>query len=347
MSERVFVAMSGGVDSSVSAHLLKEAGYDVSGIHLELSPNLKATPEADHADLERTCRLINIPLFYLHLETEFRNRVIEYFCEEYSHGRTPNPCIRCNKNIKFGLLLDRVTEMGGDYLATGHYARVEPAEAGYRLLKGVDPRKDQSYFLYVLGQKELARVRFPVGGMRKAEVKQAAASLGLPAATRRESQDICFIPDNDNRAFISSHLTLTPGEIVNTEGQVLGRHQGLAYYTVGQRQGTGISARDRLYVIRLDTAANRLVLGAQSQLFSSRLTACNLTWISGQSPQDSIEVAAKVRYRSAEAEATLRVEGEKAEVCFQEPQKALAPGQSVVFYQGDVVLGGGIIGETA
>ncbi len=246
MSERVFVAMSGGVDSSIAAYLLKEAGYDVMGVHMELSPNPKLAPKADHADLERTCQLMRIPLYYLHFENEFSNRVIEYFCEEYSRGRTPNPCIRCNKNIKFGLLLNKVLEMGGDYLATGHYARVVHEEAGYNLLKGVDRYKDQSYFLYVLGQKELARVLFPVGGMHKAEVKQLAAKLGLPAAVRRESQDICFIPDKDSHAFIASHVTSKPGDIVDTEGRVMGKHRGLAHYTIGQRQGMRVSAQRKI-----------------------------------------------------------------------------------------------------
>jgi tRNA-uridine 2-sulfurtransferase len=344
MSKRVFAAMSGGVDSSVTVRLLQEAGYEVEGIHLELSPELQAIPEPDHADLETTCRMLKIPLHYLHLEKEFDSRIIDYFCEEYSRGRTPNPCIRCNKTIKFGLLLEKVLEMGGDYLATGHYARVEYYENGYRLLKGTDPQKDQSYFLYVLGQKELSRVLFTVGGMCKSEVKKMAVSLGLPAAERRESQDICFIPDNDSRAFLARRLAPKPGEIVDIEGNVLGQHRGLGYYTIGQRQGAGISAREPLYVIRLDSETNRLVMGSRSQLFKNNLIAYNLNWILGKAPEGEIEVRAKVRYRSPEFKATVRVKDEVAEVHFAEPQRAIAPGQSVVFYQGEMVLGGGIIG---
>jgi tRNA-specific 2-thiouridylase len=347
MSARVFVAMSGGVDSSVAAHLLKKAGYAVTGIHLELSSKAKIAPDAEHADLEHTCRLLDIPLHYLDLEREFDNRIIAYFCAEYSRGRTPNPCIRCNKYIKFGLLLDKVREMGGDHLATGHYARVETASTGYRLLKGIDQSKDQSYFLYVLGQAELARVLFPLGGMYKSEVKQLAAGWGLPAASRPESQDICFIPGNDNRAFIATRLTLEPGEIVDVNGNVLGRHEGLAYYTIGQRQGIGVSSSERLYVTGLDIAKNRLIIGPPSQLFKHRLVASELNWISGEVPESNLEVSVKIRYRSQESRATLRIEGKKADVCFDKPQRALAPGQSVVFYQGDIVLGGGIIGETA
>jgi tRNA-specific 2-thiouridylase len=341
MSEKVFVAMSGGVDSSVAAYLLKEAGYDVSAIHLELSP-----PAADHSELERTCQLLGIPLHYLHLEKEFRERVIDYFCEEYSRGRTPNPCVRCNKNFKFGLLLDKVKEMGGDYLATGHYARVEKTGSGCRLLKGIDPVKDQSYFLYALGQAELKHILFPIGGMLKSEVKKLAADKGLPAWVRKESQDICFIPDDDSRAFLSAHITGSPGEIVDLEGKVLGRHRGLAFYTVGQRQGMGISAAGRLYVVRLEAGTNRLMIGPDSALFKKRLIAYNLSWISGKAQEGKVKVMAKVRYRSAEAEAIIEVKGDRTEVVFTEPQRALTPGQSVVFYVGESVLGGGIIGET-
>jgi tRNA-specific 2-thiouridylase len=345
MSTRVVVAMSGGVDSTITAYLLKKAGYDVTGIHLELSPPTP-NPDLEHADLERGCQLMGIPLDYLHLETEFYEQVIRYFCEEYGQGRTPNPCIRCNKNIKFGLLLDRVRKMGGEYLATGHYARSEPSSTGYRLLKGVDQLKDQSYFLYALGQAELAQVLFPLGGMYKSEVKKLAAELRLPAASRSESQDICFIPDNDSRAFIAAHLAPEPGEIVDIDGNLLGQHQGLAYYTVGQRQGTGVSSSGRLYVIELDTRTNRLIVGPQSQLYKPSLIAHDLNWISPQL-QITLEVTGKIRYRSPEFKATLNIEGKTAKVCFDKPQRAVAPGQSVVFYQGDQVLGGGIIGETA
>jgi tRNA-uridine 2-sulfurtransferase len=346
MSKRVFTAMSGGVDSSVAAHLLKQAGYEVSGIHLELFPKTSADSERNRADLEHTCQLLQIPLHYLRPENEFKDSVINYFCEEYSRGRTPNPCIRCNKYIKFGRLLEKVLEMGGDYLATGHYARVEASQEGRHLLKGADPAKDQSYFLYVLGQKELSQVLFPVGGMRKSEVKQLAAKLGLPAAVRRESQDICFIPNNDTYAFINDHLSPKPGDIVDIEGNILGQHPGLAYYTVGQRQGMQVSASERLYVIRLEAETNRLVIGPQPQLFKKKLTAYDLNWVSGKPPQNGQEVNVKVRYRSPEVKATLQLENSKAEVCFAEPQKALAPGQAAVFYVGDEVAGGGTIGET-
>lgn len=343
MSERVFIAMSGGVDSSVSAHLLKEAGYEVAGIHLQLYPKSKEAAEKSAAELEQTCRMLDIPLHYLNLETEFSARIIGPFCREYGNGRTPNPCVQCNRNIKFGLLLDRVRELGGDYLATGHYARIEKTGSVYLLKKGLDPSKDQSYFLHVLGQKELASVLFPVGGMLKSEVKKIAAGLGLPAAEKRESQDICFIPDNDSRAFLADHLTVRPGEIVDTAGKVLGQHKGLAFYTIGQRQGMGVAASQPLYVLKMEMAANRLVVGFQPQLYLDNLTAGCVNWVSGLPPENGIEVTARVRYRTREARAVLQIELDTVQVRFAEPQWAVAPGQSVVFYQGDTVLGGGLI----
>jgi tRNA-uridine 2-sulfurtransferase len=346
MSKSVFVAMSGGVDSSVTAYLLKQAGYDVQGIHLELSHHSDQKPEMEHVGLEFTCRSLGIPLHYLHLEDRFKNLIIDYFCREYSLGRTPNPCVLCNKNIKFGLLLEKVLEMGGDYLATGHYASVKTSPEGYSLYKGVDQVKDQAYFLYVLGQKQLEHVLFPLGGMVKSQVKQMASELGFPSAVLKESQDICFIPDNDSRKFLSSRLPSQPGEIVDMEGNILGEHQGLAFYTIGQRQGMGVSAGERLYVIRLETETNRLVIGPQTQLYKSRLFTKEVNWISGSPPQGIEEVTAKLRYRSADAKAKLNFAGDRVEVCFEEPQRAIASGQSIVFYLEDRVIGGGIIEQT-
>lgn len=338
--------MSGGVDSSVTAHLLQQTGYEVQGIHLELSHNPDAQPETEHAALEHTCRLLNIPLHYLHLEDQFKAKVIDDFCREYRLGRTPNPCIRCNKNIKFGLLLDKVLELGGDYLATGHYASVKDDQSSCSLFKGADSAKDQSYFLYVLGQKQLEHILFPLSDLKKSQVKKIAADLGFPSAAARESQDICFIPNNDSRAFLAGRVTPEPGEIVDIDGNILGKHQGLAFYTVGQRQGMGVSAKERLYVIRLETGTNRLVIGPQSLLFKNSLKAKELNWVSGSPPRNGIEITAKVRYRSIEAKCALQIVGDTAEVRFDEPQRAIAAGQSVVFYQADRVLGGGIIDET-
>jgi tRNA-uridine 2-sulfurtransferase len=347
MSKSVFVAMSGGVDSSVSAYILQKAGYEVQGIHLELSHNRDTKIETEHADLEHTCRLLKIPLHYLHLEGLFQKLVIDYFCQEYCLGRTPNPCICCNKSVKFGLLLDKVLEMGGDFLATGHYAAINSDQTGYSLFKGADRSKDQSYFLYIVEQKQLKHILFPLSNTRKSQIKQLASELGFPSASLKESQDICFIPDNDSQGFLADHLKLVPGEIVDMEGKVLGEHKGLGFYTIGQRQGMGISARERLYVVQLEIGTNRLIVGPESQLYKYKLTAKELNWISGMPSPDQVEIKAKVRYRSPEAKAFLKIIGNgRVEVCFEEPQRAIAAGQSVVFYQEDRVLGGGIIEQT-
>ncbi|MBA7651039.1 tRNA-specific 2-thiouridylase MnmA [subsurface metagenome] len=336
--KRVAVAMSGGVDSSLAAALLKQAGYEVSGIYMQLWSDHNLT-----TSLEHTCHLLDIPLHKLNLETEFQSLVIDYFCQGYSLGRTPNPCIVCNQNIKFGLLLDRVLAIGADYLATGHYARIEHTPNGYRLLKATDLTKDQSYFLYTLGQRELEHLLLPLGTFSKAEVRRLAAELGLPASSRHDSQDVCFIPDNDYRSFIARHIPPKSGDIVDTEGRVLGRHDGLAQYTVGQRQGLGLASNKRLYVLKLDTATDRLVVGTRDQLLSNRLIASKLSWVAGNPPSEPRDITAKIRYGSPEASAKLYINDGLAKVQFLKPHSAITPGQAIVFYQGNAVLGGGII----
>lgn len=339
--KRVVVAMSGGVDSSLAAALLKEAGYEVSGVYMQLWSD--QNQDQTISDLEHTCQTLDIPLYKLNFETELQSLVIDYFCREYSLGRTPNPCIACNQYIKFGLLLDRVLQMGADYLATGHYARIDHSANGYRLLKAIDPTKDQSYFLYTLGQKELQHLLLPLGDLRKVEVRRLAAKLSLPTRARRDSQDVCFIPDNDYRSFVASRIPLKSGDIVDTEGKVLGKHDGLARYTVGQRQGLRLASNKRLYVLKLDAASNRLVVGSKDQLLSDTLIASKLSWVSGKAPNEPISITAKVRYKSPEATAKLQLNNGMAEVQFYQPQRAIASGQAVVFYQDDAVLGGGII----
>ncbi len=349
--QRVVVAMSGGVDSSVAAALLKEAGYDVIGVTMQIWP--KEAPEQErfggccgHEAIQaakRSAYKLGIPHFVMNFRDIFARQVIADFCQEYSSGRTPNPCIRCNQYIKFETLLERAEGLGAEFLATGHYARIDHSPDGHRLLKAVDPNKDQSYFLYTLGQKELQHLLFPVGNLHKTEVRRLAAEAGLPSSNRRDSQDVCFIPDNDYRSFVARHVPLSPGDIVDTEGKILGKHNGLAQYTVGQRQGLGLASNQRLYVLKLDAATNRLVIGGKEQLLSSRLVASKLSWVSGTAPGQINDMTAKIRYRSPEAKAELCLRDGTAEVQFHQPQSAIAPGQAIVFYQGDAVLGGGII----
>ena len=346
--------MSGGVDSSLAAALLKDAGYEVIGATMQLWPmqalewdgfsgccGLEAIVAAKQVAYE-----LGIPHYVINLRDIFTQRVIANFYQEYSLGRTPNPCIRCNQYIKFDALLQRAKGLDAHFLATGHYARIEHSPNGYSLLKAVDPTKDQSYFLYTLGQKQLQHLLFPLGNLSKVEVRRLAAELGLSTANRRESQDICFIPDNDYRSFIAKHIPIKAGDIVNTEGKVLGKHKGLAQYTVGQRQGLGLASNERLYVLRFDVANNRLVVGTKDQLLSDRLFATNLSWVSDKAPQEPIDITAKIRYKSPEAAARLHLNDGVAEVNFYQPQRAITPGQAVVFYQGEAVLGGGIIEES-
>ncbi len=333
--------MSGGVDSLMAAALLSEAGNQTSGVYLKLWKG--PDQEKNIAALRDNCRRLAISLRILNLEEEFQELIIDYFCLEYNHGRTPNPCTICNQRIKFGLLFDRVMETGADYLATGHYARIESSGEGHHLLEGADPTKDQSYFLYRLGQRELKHLLFPLGSLHKSEVRQMAARRGLATDSPRESQDICFIPGNDYRQFLTGHITTKPGDITDTEGNVLGRHNGMALYTVGQRQGLGLSSKERLYVLKLDPNTNRVIVGTRNQLLGNRLNASRLSWIRGIPPQGTSKITAKIRYGSARAAARLYLEGNTAKVTFNKPQSAITPGQDVVFYQGSEVLGGGII----
>ena len=347
----VVVAMSGGVDSSVSAALLKEAGYEAVGVYMQLwheerSASSRVRPvccsHRDADDARRVCQLLDIPFYIFNFEAQFQRYVIDYFCGEYSQGRTPNPCIVCNQQIKFNLLLRQALSLGAQYLATGHYARIQESDNGYHLLKGMDPSNDQSYFLYTLGQGDLQRLLFPLGDCRKAQVRRMAAERGLPVADKPKSQDLCFVPDRRYPDFVREYVSPSPGNIVDIEGNVLGRHKGIAFYTIGQRTGLGIAAGRRLYVIAINAMANSVVVGSEDQLFASRLVAGSARFVSRR-PESPIAVKAKIRYKSPEIGATLHPRERGMEVLFDKPQRAISPGQAVVLYQGDQVLGGGVI----
>jgi tRNA-specific 2-thiouridylase len=344
--KRATVALSGGVDSAVAALLLKEAGYQVSGIYMRLWDSPHYDYQARQA--QNICHIIDIPLHMLDFQKEFEHHVVDYFCLEYEQGRTPNPCIACNQHIKFGILMDRALSLGADCLATGHYARVEHLGNGYRLLKAIDIQKDQSYFLYTLSQERIKHLLFPLGNHSKGEVKQIAKQKGLPLVAK-SSKDICFLSQENYRSFLGQRFLPVPGEIVDTRGRILGQHQGIAFYTIGQRHGLGLASGKPLYVIGMEPENNRIVLGEEKELYSREIVAKKVTWVSAKAPSEPIAVTARIRHKSNEAVAILSParhceQGEAiSDVWFAHPQRAIAPGQSVVFYKGDEVLGGGII----
>ena len=355
MKGRVVVAMSGGVDSSTAALLLAEQGYEVIGVMMRLwaEPAADESPVHNHCcspkaaeDARRVADQLGIPFYLVNYVRPFKEQVVDYFVREYSRGRTPNPCLRCNRYIKFGRLLAQARSLGADYLATGHYARIRSTDGHFQLLRGRDAQKGQSYALYMLGQVELAHTIFPVGEYTKEQVRALAAERGLAVADRAESQDLCFLADGDYRRFLREYApqALRPGSIMDRGGQVLGEHEGLALYTIGQRRGLGISTPKPLYVLELDPRLNTVVVGTADELGQRELLAEEVSYVAGKPPSEPLDVTAKIRYQAHEASARwIPLGNRQARVIFDRPQRDITPGQGVVGYRGEVLIGGGII----
>ena len=366
MAKKVLAAVSGGVDSSVAALLLKQQGYEVICAHMKLWVDVENAFDAKNIEAcEEICRVLETPFEVLDLAGAFRETVIDYFVGEYRAGRTPNPCVKCNKEIKWSMFLKRADELGCEFIATGHYTDIVKLDNGRRAIKkGADPTRDQSYVLWRLGQEDLARTLTPLGGRLKTDVRRIAREYGLPSADKSESREICFIPDDDYGRFLSEYTdregaAFAPGEIVHEDGRVLGEHKGLAFYTIGQRRGMGIAHPTPLYVKRIDTARNRLIVGDNDALFKSEVTIDDVNWV-GMPPPDekacgrlkdgrveggtSFDALVKIRYRHEAARAGIMpLDGNRAHIVFSDKQRAITPGQSAVFYDDDVLLGGGII----
>jgi tRNA-specific 2-thiouridylase len=357
---RIVVAMSGGVDSSVAAALLAEQGHDVIGLSMQLYPSAAPGAAGDDSapfghcctlddlhDARRVASALGFPHYILNFERQFRETVISDFVREYASGRTPLPCAHCNSDLKFSTLLDRARGLGAARVATGHYARVGRDAAGRWLLRrGVDREKDQSYFLFSLTQDQLAAAEFPVGALTKTEVRAQARRLDLDVAGKPDSQEICFVPDHDYAAFVARHAPAVEraGVIVAEDGRPLGTHGGVHRFTVGQRKGLGISASKPVYVVKIDAESRQVTVGPRSSLETTTLTASEVNWIAVEAPRDWLAVSAQIRHRHAPAAGRVRaLVGGRAEVVFDAPQSAVTPGQAVVFYDGEVVVGGGWI----
>ena len=382
---RIVVAMSGGVDSSVAAALLKEEGHEVIGMMLRLwsEPGVieddgivrvaqnKCCSLESVDDARRVARKLDIPFYLVNVEQEFKENVVDYFYQEYVAGRTPNPCLTCNRHIRFTVLLNRARSLDAEYLATGHYVRVDtdPHTGKRRLRRGLDREKDQSYVLHVLNQKQLTHACFPLGPYTKPQVRAMAAERGMTVAAKPESQEICFVAQDDYRGFIDRYaVTLAdkehvgvgattqangliqlpkPGPIVDLSGKSLGRHRGLAYYTIGQRKGLGITSPEPLHVLKIDSEQNALIVGPAKELEKTSCTVSKMHYISGETPSEPFNALARIRYKAPEQEAVITpLEGQRVRVTFSHPQRAITPGQAAVFYgseDGDEVLCGGII----
>ncbi len=355
---RIVVGMSGGVDSSLSALLLKRQGHEVIGVFMnnweEEDDAGICTSERDWSDVRRVCDKIGIPYYSVNFARQYRERVFEHFLNEYRRGRTPNPDVLCNREIKFSAFLDFAEKLGADKLATGHFARIGFDGSEYSLLRAADENKDQTYFLYMISQRALSKAVFPVGDLSKAEIRDLARSAGLPVSEKRDSTGICFIGERNFREFLSRYLPAQPGDIVTEDGTVVGKHQGLLYYTLGQRRGLGIGGSGdgrRWFVVEKDLPRNRLVVeqGEDSpRLFSREATGSNLHWLAGHPPVEdgrALLCLVRLRHRQPLQQMALTLEGDTAHMRFDAPQRAVTPGQAAVFYLGDTCLGGATVDE--
>lgn len=354
MQKSVLIGMSGGVDSSVAAALLKDMGYRVIGATMRLwtysdSDNMRhegCCAESAVEDARRVCDKLGIDFYVMNFKDMFRDKVVDYFVDEYTHGRTPNPCIACNKYLKFDAMLKKAMAMDIDYIATGHYAKIERDKNGKYILRASEAaKKDQSYVLYNFTQEQLAHTLMPLGSYNKDEVRALAEKYGLAVAHKKDSQEICFVEDDDYAKFIIDYANYEPkpGDILDTDGNKLGEHRGLIYYTIGQRKGIGAYGRP-MFVKEIDAKSNTITLGEKGMEFAKELTASDVNFISGEVPDSPIKIQAKVRYQAPPASAALYpLDGGRVRVIFDTPQRAITAGQAVVFYDGDIVLGGGTV----
>ena len=354
MKKRVVIGMSGGVDSSVAAYLLKEQGYEVIGITMRMAPNDPDEVENEGGccglsaveDARRVCDKIGIPFYVLNFKKSFKEKVIDKFVDEYIAGRTPNPCVECNKHLKFDELLRKAKGIGADYIATGHYAKIEKINDRWNLIKSDDDRKDQTYMLYNFTQDQLAHTLMPCGSYTKDKIREIAKEIGLAVHNKKDSEEICFVPDNNHGNFILKERPndVKEGNFVDKDGKILGKHKGIVYYTIGQRKGLGLALGRPAFVTKINAEKNEVVIGVEDEIFRNGLIAKDVNFISIDKLEEPLEVTAKVRYSAKPAKATLYpLKDGRVKVIFDDKQRAITKGQSVVFYDGNIVVGGGII----